>query len=565
MRLRHVVAAFRHRWWIVPIITIPVAVSAFAIVKPETATVIRPAIETIATSAGLGRVTQQFLTPTYRATGTLLINRAPGAAAGDPATALLGDRLQSTYGELITSRSNLEQTIASTNAPLSVSELSAVTRVRGIKNTQLLELTVDSDNPELAATLVNRLAEGFIAGFQRSSSDQNTATLSQVNQRLTELEREMRDISADIDRRRGFSTSVVAPADVAGLQAVLTQLQNAYADLKRQQQDLFLDRVAAADAVRIVERAIVPTVPIKPSPMVFLMVGGLLGLVLSAGVIALIDLRNPKVTTEADITSLTPYNVLGMLPHASHKTLGDLTPITARSRFADAVHLLRSSVFRLDHRDGRVMLVTSPMLGDGKTAVATQLARSLAASGYGVVLIDANCSSAAASNTFELGDEDGLIGYLVQNASSSPPLHQVPGHPRLRVIPAGTQPQDPASLFSSTRLRNLLQDLKDSGNIVLIDSPAVLAAPDAMLLHGLVDETVLVVRRNHTTLRTLERAVHRFSGEHSQVRGVVLNDCSGSPFEPSPYYRHGNRFANVFLRRIRREATAKSAVETVQS
>jgi capsular exopolysaccharide synthesis family protein len=190
----------------------------------------------------------------------------------------------------------------------------------------------------------------------------------------------------------------------------------------------------------------------------------------------------------------------------------------------------------------KVILLTSPELGDGKTTVGSNLAIALAKINLNVLLIDGDTRRPNLHRIFGLSNRNGLIDIL----ESQEPIDQIPlehlrtetGVPNLFVLPAGDNRHFETGRFHSTRTAELLNRLRGEFDVVLVDSPPMLHIADARVLGHLVDGVILVFRAGKTTVDLAVATCNCLREDGTPVLGTILNDWDprGSRVY-SDYYR----------------------------
>lgn len=211
--------------------------------------------------------------------------------------------------------------------------------------------------------------------------------------------------------------------------------------------------------------------------------------------------------------------------------------LTAES---EAMRDLRTSLLKRKHgQPPRVILISSPMEGEGKTTVAVNLALALAHLGK-TCLVDADLRQPSVARAFKIQAKYGLTDHLNQSSSLIATLVYLPEHENLAILPSGNVCQNPADLLSSLGMTNLLDTLKKFFDYVVIDSPPVIPFSDARFLSSLADEVVLVGRYGMTTRRAMQRTAELLCEVNAPVAGVVLNgvDLSSPDYN---YYTYGYR------------------------
>ena len=207
-------------------------------------------------------------------------------------------------------------------------------------------------------------------------------------------------------------------------------------------------------------------------------------------------------------TALNPLLVAGLAP---------------KSLAAEQYRSLRT---RLPHAEGpgglRIVLVTSPQKGEGKSVTAANLSLTMAQElQRRVVLVDADLRKPSLQHLFGLPPGPGLSDYLAGAVDLKDAMKFLPEH-NLTIITAGATPINPAELLGSTAMRRMLDHLRARFDRVILDTPPVLPLADVAILAPLVDGSLLVVRAGYTPKPAIENALRAFDA--SRLLGVVLNE-----------------------------------------
>jgi capsular exopolysaccharide synthesis family protein len=266
--------------------------------------------------------------------------------------------------------------------------------------------------------------------------------------------------------------------------------------------------------------------------MVLLLVG-------TVGIVT--DRLDDSVRGTDTLKELTNLPILGILP--SSDTLKDkrltqtslVLTVSPRTALAEAFRLARLGIAfsRLD-APLRSLLVTSTSEGEGKSTVAINLAAAFAESGKSVLLIDLDLRRSALSAIFD-GHALGLTNLLL-GATDNPEACFVQAAPNLRILPCGPVPPNPAEVVSSHRMAQLIERLQSYADMLIIDSPPVLAAADPAVLASHCDSTVVVVRPDRVKRRELLRALAILTSGHVRIAGLLVN---GAAHVDSGYYETG--------------------------
>jgi polysaccharide biosynthesis transport protein len=310
--------------------------------------------------------------------------------------------------------------------------------------------------------------------------------------------------------------------------------------------------------IRVVDPAMVPTYPSRPAKTRNIILSFLVGLVGGIGLALLREYMDNTVKTPDDIESLARLPSLAVVP-AFSQTNGDrssklLKGVSSnghdkrielvaqhlpKSQTSEAFRALRTALLlsQAEHPP-QVILVTSALPREGKTTAAANLAVTLAQLGDRTLLIDADLRKPGVGRLLDLGSGKyaGLSSYLAGASSLDLVTIHHPAIPNLSAIPTGPLPPNPADLLSSHKLADAIAELRTKFKFVVIDSPPIMAATDAVILSVLVDGVLLVVRSGETPKEAFTRTRDLLFSVKCRMLGVVLNAVD--PGAPDYYYSY---------------------------
>src|SRR5215471_15927353 len=311
--------------------------------------------------------------------------------------------------------------------------------------------------------------------------------------------------------------------------------------------------------IRIVDPALVPTTPARPAKTRNLMLAFLVGLVGGIGLALLREYLDNTVKTPDDVETLARLPSLAVVPTFSDNGLltkrmtrpGDapenghekrielVAQHLPKSQVSEAFRALRTALLlsQPDHPP-QVILVTSALPREGKTTAAGNLAVTLAQLGDKTVLVDADLRKPGVGRLLNLGTGKyaGLSSYLAGVSTLDLVSVPHPAIPNLAAIPTGPLPPNPADLLSSHRLAEGIAELRTKYKFVVIDSPPIMAATDAVILSVQTDGVLLVVRSGETPKEAFTRTRDLLTSVKCRMLGVVLNAVD--PNAPDYYYSY---------------------------
>jgi capsular exopolysaccharide synthesis family protein len=228
--------------------------------------------------------------------------------------------------------------------------------------------------------------------------------------------------------------------------------------------------------------------------------------------------------------------MLGRIPLESKKK-GLQIPLNGSSYNTEAFLRLRTTFQKtIEETSSKSILVTSALQGEGKSTIVSSLAYLLSQSTKKIILVDGDLRLSAVHKIFDLPNKLGLCDYLLGRAEVDD-IIQPTIYPGLSVITGGRSTQEPVNLLSSERMKALIQELYKRYDLVLFDSPAILAVTDASVIAPLVDGVLLVVKRAFLGREKLEAALEQLSNVKAKVMGLTINgdDISENYYEYQAY------------------------------
>ncbi|MGY6553008.1 MAG: GumC family protein [Wenzhouxiangella sp.] len=302
---------------------------------------------------------------------------------------------------------------------------------------------------------------------------------------------------------------------------------------------------AQENNISVIEQARVPGAPFRPNMQRSLLMGLALGLAAGLGLALMLEFLDRTIRTIEDIERLVDRPVLGMIPMVKLRTregvirkrrpkvienpeqsISHYSAIHTSSAVSEAFRSLRTSLsFSTAQGMPRMLMVTSSMVGEGKTTNAINLATVLAQNGSRVLLVDADLRKPRVHREFNRPRSPGLTNRIAnfeakgEDSSAICPTH-VPG---LFIMPAGHTTPNPAELLNSPRLAKVLESCRRVFDHIVIDAPPILGLADSLILSRQVDGVVMVVKAGETTRENFKISMKRLGQVQAPVLGLVLN------------------------------------------
>ena len=447
--------------------------------------------------------------------------------------ALPAIRESSQIASLTNKQSELrQQYIAETTAKLGPNFPSVKALQEQIKNIDVLVANEKKN-------IVGRIEQDYRIAQQRETLltqalDKQKVEANQMAEKLVEYNLLVRDVESNKQMYDGLSQKLKEAGISAGLHP---------------------------ENIRIIDPAMVPSTPSRPNRARNILMAFLVGLIGGLGLAFLREYMDNTVKTPDDIERLAKLPSLAVVPSFGALDGGKRSRMSKllnsasangkdmnvelvsysmpQSQVSEAFRSLRTSLLlsQAEHPP-QVILVTSALPREGKTTAAVNLAVTLAQLGDRTLLIDADLRKPGVTRALSLpeGKYAGLSSYLAGVSSMDLVTVPHPVIPNLCVVPTGPIPPNPADLLSSSRMHQGINELRSEYKFIVVDSPPVMAATDAVILSVLVDGVLLVVRSGETPKEAFTRTRDLLSGVKCRMLGVLLNAVDSSA--PDYYYSY---------------------------
>lgn len=334
--------------------------------------------------------------------------------------------------------------------------------------------------------------------------------------------------------------------DVESGQAVYMQLLN-------RQQELNIAKSSAIGNVRIIDNAITQPKPVKPKKILVVLFGAIFGAMLSVFIVILrVFLRrgieSPEQLEEVGISVYASIPVSDTLTQAivpwsirkNKNRRNEIPPFLAIENPADvaieAVRGLRTSLhFAMMEAQKNILMISGASPNAGKTFISTNLSAVVAQTGKKVLLIDADMRKGYTHHLFNITNDNGLSDFLAGSIKIEKAINKI--HiSEFDFISRGMVPPNPAELLMHRRFEELLSWAASNYDLVIIDTPPILAVTDAAIIGRYVGATILVARFELNTVKEIEVSYKRFEQSGVSVKGCILN---GVIKKASSYYGYG--------------------------
>ncbi|MCU0549917.1 MAG: polysaccharide biosynthesis tyrosine autokinase [Leptolyngbya sp. Prado105] len=332
------------------------------------------------------------------------------------------------------------------------------------------------------------------------------------------------------------------------LQRRLDAAQSTYETLLKRLPEVQLTEKQNVGTARIVERAAVPDTASGSKSNMFLLLGAVIGTLLSLGVVTFLELRDKSIKTLKEARDLFGYTWLGTIPYFGR-------PIMARSRkqewsipelpVRDAPRSVVSGSYRMLQANLKFLsldeklksvVITSSVPREGKSTIAANLAATMATLGRRTLLIDADLHHPSQHHIWNLTNVGGLSHVIVEQTNTRDAI--VPVMQNLDVLTCGVIPPNPLALLDSKRMASLIQTFKQQYDFVIVDAPPLIVAAETLTLGKIVDGLILVARPGVVDQANATTAKELLDQSSQNVLGMVINGAVLENDVHESYYEH---------------------------
>ena len=328
-----------------------------------------------------------------------------------------------------------------------------------------------------------------------------------------------------------------------------------YSFMRKKLEEARIGEASKIGKIRVVDIAVPNQKPISPNKKLNLIIGLLLGFGIGAIVIVLIEFFDNTIKSVEQIErrGFVLLSVIPSIMKVGNKKDGRryimknknydnikrtlITREDPKSPISEAYRGLRTSLMYVKtEKKCRTLLVSSPGPGEGKTTTIANLAITYANLGKRTLLVDTDLRKPVLHDLFKLDKSPGVTSYLSKNEDNINNLINKTEISNLDIITSGVIPPNPSELLDSNRMDKMLDELSNKYDVILFDSPPLIAVTDAYILMKHINQFVLVIRSGVTQKMALDRITSIMHQSDFKETGVVLNALEESDSYGAGYY-----------------------------
>ncbi len=413
----------------------------------------------------------------------------------------------------------------------------------------------DLVDPELGSSLASLNDLIIQKGGLLKTYNANSRPIQDIDQQILQIKNNainsINASNAQIDNKLKFLDTQIAPVDqqlsqmptaerdLVSLKRDFEINDKVYSFLSEKKLDAQVSSAGILPGANIIDVAQPNLNPISPDAHTIHRSSFIFGLVIGLGLIILIRVLNPYIYDKETIESLTTIPIIGVIrkfPEEIDEFSSQiLALVKPKSVFAESVRSVRTNLsFLANEKKSKIICITSEVAGEGKSFVAVNLSSTLALIDKKVVLIAADLRRSKLHKTFQLPNDLGLSNYLAHQCTETDIIHHSK-HKNLDFIASGPVPPNPSELLHSARMKELIEKLKETYDIIMIDTAPIGLVSDAIPLIRISDINLFVIRSGKSKFYAAT-VPQRVAQEYHLDNTVIVLNAFAEDLLHSRYY-----------------------------
>lgn len=335
--------------------------------------------------------------------------------------------------------------------------------------------------------------------------------------------------------------------------------QQIYVGLLNKTQELRILKAGTVGSVRIIDKALVQPSPIKPQKFLIAVIAAMLGAMGAAGIVFIRALLNKGIESPdkleeqgVAVYATVPLSekqakasqLTNLKQRRARKGKEETSPIFLLAQddpndlAIEALRSLRTSLhFAMMDANNKILMITGPSPSVGKSFISANLGAVLAKTGQRVLVVDADMRKGHLHRYFQMDNKVGLSAYL-SGQNSKEDIIQSSAIDKLDFIARGKSPPNPSELLMHERFKTLMNSLIDEYDLILVDTPPILAVTDAAIIGQLAGSSLLVTRFGVNSVKEVDAALTRFAQNKVEIKGAILNCMERRATNEYGYYAY---------------------------
>jgi succinoglycan biosynthesis transport protein ExoP len=363
-----------------------------------------------------------------------------------------------------------------------------------------------------------------------------------ANSRLV-IEATMRNLNIDMDMedfRKALSLEIIADSRLFSVSFASEdpQLAARVANELAKQLSIAVAEIVNVENIRIIDEALVPVEPVSPNVFMVTILAALIGFVLGLLIIYLFQIFNDTFSNQEDIEGALQLDVIAIIPkikeEKSSRIKGLVTLDDPNSYLSESFKMCRTNInYMIKDDQQKVLMLTSSVASEGKTTTCSNLAVTIAQEHKKVLLIDGDLRKPNLYKMFKVTMMPGLTDILYGKYTLQEAVQQIPEVPGLDLLVAGRVTSMTTELLGSVSFHKLIEEARESYDVIIIDAPPVLNVSDTIIISKQVDKVLFVVAMEGTNKSLVKEAKRALEKVSVKMMGMILTNMS---INPRSYY-----------------------------
>ena len=363
--------------------------------------------------------------------------------------------------------------------------------------------------------------------------------------------------------------------ELARLERQVEVDRNTFILLTEKLEETKIAEAGQKESVRVIDQAIEPENPVSPNKRLNLLLGALIGLGLGIGLTFLMEFFDDSIKNP-DVLERMGLPILAIIPEISSKEVqmrplplngngrGEMSPesdgsesrlvahLDPKSPISEAYRTLRTNIQfqKLNSKHGTI-LVTSSTPKEGKSTTIANLAITMAQMGSRTLLVDTDLRRPVVHSIFNLKKDKGITNYLMGKLNLQE-IVKPTFVDNLFAVTSGPLPPNPSELLSSEDMDRFIKDVKENFDLILFDSPPIIAVTDAAILSTKIDALILVIKAHQTQKNAIKRAKNLLDKVNANIMGCLLNSVNVDRAYGSYYYYYYYHYYSYYGHDLKR-------------
>ncbi|MCB0207894.1 MAG: polysaccharide biosynthesis tyrosine autokinase [Anaerolineae bacterium] len=495
--------------------------------------------------AGVGSYVASMQQPRiYETTTTLMVGQVfqKTDISGNDFT--LTELLAESYAQMTNRQPILQATVDSLGLDMGWQDLKWRVYAYPLPQTQLLAIGVQDVSPQRAVAIADEIAYQLILQSPTSPENNQRNERSEfVHKQLDDLEKRISASQARVAELDIELASALSAKQIQSLQSEISGLEKLINDWQVNYRNLlgYIEGGDTPNQLTIIEPAQLPYSPISPDVQTNVVLAAAVGFALAFGAALLLEYLDNTVKTSDDLTALSiGLTNLGTIKDIEGSTFNDKL-ISSQDMFSpitEAYRQIRTNIqFAAIDRPAQSIMVTSSNPSEGKTTTSANLGIIMAQADLKTIIVDADLRRPSLHKIFQVPNLSGLTDLLSSNNIDIDTQLKDTSIENLKIITSGPLPPNPSEILGSQKMMQMLQQLERIADVIIFDTPPVLAVTDALVLSKRVDGVIMVARSKKTRRDTLRESLERLNHVGAKLLGGILNGVSGKD-KGTHYYQY---------------------------